>query len=227
MRIIECEQGSEIWHKARAGVITASMFKVARERMKVSRGDKKAGDFTDAALKYAFRVAIERISGEPLDEGFETWQMRRGHELEPEARAEHETQAGVIVERCGFVTTDDGVFGGSADGFIGDKEGSEYKCLTSPDGLRSVLLNGDLSEFTDQIQGCLWLTGREAWHFGLFCPALRPIGKQLYWRVIRRDDDYIAEMERDLLDFRRQVDQYEAALRRPANDAAWPFPKAA
>ncbi|AOE60405.1 hypothetical protein QZH45_14320 [Pseudomonas corrugata] len=37
-------------------------------------------------MTYAFELAVERIGGAPLDGGFETWQMRRGHELEPEAR---------------------------------------------------------------------------------------------------------------------------------------------
>ena len=32
MIIVKCEQGSEAWLSARAGVITASMFKVARQR---------------------------------------------------------------------------------------------------------------------------------------------------------------------------------------------------
>lgn len=228
MLIHNCVQGSEDWHQARCGVITASMFKVARARMKVNRGDKKAGDFTDEALKYAFRLAIERISGKPLDEGFETWQMRRGHDLEPEARAEHEMQAGVVVERCGFVSTDDRVFGASADGFIGAEEGSEYKCLVAPDELRKVLLDDDISEFTDQVQGCLWLTARRRWHFGLYCPALRPLGKQLYLQIVERDEAYIEALEQDLLQFKRQVDAYEAALRKmPANDSAWPVQQAA
>src|SRR5690606_23994368 len=38
---------------------------------------EKVGEFSEAAKNYAFRLAIERISGEPLDEGFETWAMRR------------------------------------------------------------------------------------------------------------------------------------------------------
>lgn len=224
MRVFHCTQGSEEWHNARAGVITASMFKVARERLK--SGPNK-GDFTERAKNYAFRLAVERISGVPLDEGFETWQMKRGHELEPEARAEHEEQAGVVVQRCGFVATDDGVFGASADGFIGEEEGSEYKCLVSPEGLRDVLLANDISEFTDQVQGCMWLTGRKRWHFALYCPALRPIGKQLYWKVISRDEEYIAALEAELLQFKALVDANEARLRAPANDAAWPFPKVA
>src|SRR5439155_25999616 len=69
------------------------------------------GDFSDAAKNYAFRVAVERISGVPLDEGYETWAMERGHELEPVARREHEIRSGVIVEACGFILTDDEVFG--------------------------------------------------------------------------------------------------------------------
>lgn len=214
MLIVNCEQGSEEWHAARAGAITASMFKVARERLK--SGPNK-GDFTEKAKNYAFRLAVERISGQPLDEGFETWQMRRGHELEPAARTEHETQVGVIVQRAGFVMTDDRWFGASADGLIGSDGGSEYKCLVSPEGLRDVLLADDISEFIDQVQGCMWITGRKFWHFCLYCPALEPIGRQLYWRRIERDDAFIEAMEPDLLAFRALVMQNEARLR-AAND---------
>lgn len=210
MRIITCEQGSPEWHQARAGVITASMFRVARERLK--SGPNK-GDFTEAAKNYAFRVAVERIAGNPLDEGFETWQMKRGHELEPAARAAHEAASGEVVFRAGFVVTDCGRFGASADGLIGDDAGSEYKCLVSPEGLRDVLLDDDITKYIDQIQGCMWITGRRRWHYAMYCPALQPIGKDLYWRVVERDDDYIEAMESDLIDFMRLVDRYEFTLR--------------
>ncbi|MBX3704016.1 MAG: YqaJ viral recombinase family protein [Steroidobacteraceae bacterium] len=210
MIVVQCQQGSEEWHQARCGAITASMFATARSRLKT--GPSK-GDFTAAAKDYAFRVAVERISGEPLDEGFETWQMQRGHELEPEARMEHELQSGLIITRAGYVSTDDGRFGGSADGLIGEDGGSEYKCLVSPTRLRQVLVGDDLSEFIDQVQGCLWLTGRKFWHFCLFCPALAPIGKQLYWREIRRDDAYIEALEGDLVGFEALVSDYERRLR--------------
>lgn len=251
MRIIVCEQGSPEWHQARAGVITASMFKVARQKVgllteqqqkyvdAIKRGEPDAvaqelagyktkvkptetmqrammglpiGDFSDVAKNYAFCVAVESIRGMPLDEGFETWAMRRGHELEPAARAEHEAQTGLIVQRAGFVTTDDGVFGASADGLIGHDGGSEYKCLVSPETLRKVILDGDISDYIDQIQGCLWLTGRKWWHFGMYCPALEPMGKQLYLRKVERDEDYIEALERDLIEFKGLVDLYRGRL---------------
>lgn len=213
MKIVECAQGSPQWHQARAGVITASRFGDARAKLKT--GANK-GQPTEAARDYAFKVAIERISGQPLDEGFSTWQQQRGNELEPEARMEHELETGLVIERAGFVLSDDGIFGGSADGLIGDDGGSEYKCLVSPEKLRDVLLLGDISAYTDQIQGCLWLTGRRWWHFCLYCPALAPIGRQLYWRHVPRDDDFIESLEADLIAFERLVTEYEKGLRRQA-----------
>lgn len=209
MLIYTATQGSPDWLSARAGVITGSMFRTARERL------KKTGEPTAAARDYAFRLAVERISGEPLDDGFETWAMKRGRELEPEARAAHEAHAGVTVEPCGFVTTDDGLFGASADGLILDDGGAEYKCLVSPERLRETLITNDISDYMDQVQGGMWITGRLWWDFCIYCPALAPIGRALSrWRV-PRDDNWIEGMEADLIDFERLVTHYETKLRQP------------
>lgn len=210
MRVIECDQGGDVWHKSRAGVITASNFCIIRERLK--SGANK-GDYSSKAKDYAFRLAVERISGEPLDEGFETYSMRRGHELEPQARMEHELKTGLFVNRAGFVLTDDGKYGGSADGLINEDGGSEYKCLVSPERIRNVLLNDDISEFMDQIQGCMWLCGRSWWHFCFYCPALEPIGKQLYMKHVVRDEAFIEALEPDLREFEKLVSLNEQKLR--------------
>jgi hypothetical protein len=251
MIIVECDQGGIEWHAARAGVITASMFRTARTKVNcltdqqaqyvaavregiptkdaaaaagyktVPRSDiitraldgEQVGDYSDAAKDYAFRLAVERVSRTPLDEGFETFAMKRGHELEPVARMEHELKTGLMIERAGFVLTDDKLFGASADGLIGDDGGSEYKCLISPEELRKVLIDGDISKYIDQVQGCMWITGRKYWHFCLYCPALEPIGRQLWWRRIERDDNYIETMEQDLIAFERMVSDIESTLR--------------
>lgn len=179
---------------------------------KAVRGEP-VGDWSDAAKNYAFRVAIERISGKPLDDGFETWQMRRGHELEPDARMEHEIKSGVIVEKCGFVSTEDDWFGASADGFEGPEAGCEYKCFLSPEKLRAFWMDNDASCILDQVYGGMWITGRKRWHVGLYCPALEPAGKQLWLKTYERDEAYIESLESDLLRFRDLVMQYEAKLR--------------
>lgn len=258
MIVVKCQQGSDEWLQARAGVITASMFSIARQKvgglteqqqlyvdairagkskddakliagyksaptsetLKRALDGEKVGQPSEMAKDYAFRLAVERISGQPLDEGFQTFAMRRGNELEPEARFAHELAAGVKVERCGFVMTDDNVFGGSADGLIGEDGGSEYKCLIAPDRLREVLIDNNVSEFADQVQGCLWLTGRKFWHFAIYCPALAPIGKELWWREWKRDEEYIEALETDLLEFKAIVDANEAQLRSDVRIAA-------
>lgn len=210
MIVVNCAQGSADWHQARAGCITASMFETARAKLK--SGPNK-GQPTSAALDYAFRLAVERISGQPLDQGFETWQMKRGHELEPQARMEHEIQSGLIVEPAGFITTDDGAFGASADGLIGEQGGAEYKCFVSPEKVRSFHIDNDASGIIDQVQGCMWISGRKWWHIGMYCPALEPVGRQLWWKKFERDDDFIEQLEADLWKFKLLVDEYEAKLR--------------
>lgn len=172
------------------------------------------GDYSDAAKDYAFRLAIERISGVSLDEGnYETWAMKRGHELEPEARRLHQERYGVQVQQVGFVTTEDGIFGVSADGFINEDGGSEYKCFLDPGKLRTILFDNDIETVMDQCQGGMWLTGRRYWHFGLYCPALAVAGKDLTMFCIERDEAYIEAMENDLVKFSRFVDGYEQRLR--------------
>lgn len=210
MIVIECDQGSQEWHKCRAGVITASMFADARSKLK--SGQRK-GEPTSASLDYAFRLAVERISGEPLDGGFQTTWMKRGNELEPMARMEHELKTGLIIRHAGFVTTDDGIFGASADGLIGDDGVSEYKCFVAPEKLRAFHIDNDASGIIDQVQGVLWITGRKFAHIGMYCPALEPVGKQLWLQEFERDDDYIEQLESDLWQFKLLVDQYEARLR--------------
>lgn len=190
------------------------------DTIKRALAGEKVGDFSDAAKDYAFRLAVERISGESLQGQFETFAMRRGRELEPDARFAHEMAAGVTVKRAGYVTTDDGAFGASADGLIDEDGGAEYKCLIDPARMRQVLFDEDVSEFTDQVQGGLWLTGRKRWHFALYCPQLASIGRELWWREILRDDDYIERMEQDLIEFKALVDENERRLREDVRLAA-------
>jgi hypothetical protein len=201
-------QGSELWHKSRAGVLTASMFKTARTKL-------KNGDWSSVARDYAVKTAVERISGFPLDEGFETYAMRRGRELEPEARDQLALHLGLEIQECGFVTTDCTRFGASADGLIGDTQGVEIKCVISPERIRSALLDNDVSAYLDQIQGGMWITGRNVWHLAIYAPILSGVNKALTVWSVARDDDYIARLVNDLYRFEELVAEYQARLEQP------------
>lgn len=222
--LYECQQGSPEWLQCRAGVITASQFVIARAKLQKKGKYGNVGDPTEAALDLAFQKAIERICRVPLDENFQTWQMKRGQQLEPLARQAHEDVLArkakegakledMLCETAGFMTTEDGVFGCSVDSLIGQHGGAEYKCLVSAAKLRRVILFNDISDYLDQVQGCMWITGREWWHFGLYCPALKPIGLEFQMIEVQRDDDYITELEDDLIAFNGCVDKYEETLR--------------
>lgn len=206
-RLIECAQGSQEWLEARTGVITASRFKDAVDALKNGTPSAKS-------VSYAAQVALERISRTPSDEGFTTWQMRRGTELEPKARMEYEFRTGNLASESGIALTEDGVFGYSTDGFVGDDGLIEIKCPASPEKIVAMWATGDLSEYIHQIQGGLWITGRKWCDFIMYCPQLDPVGKQLFLRRVERDDNFIDDMVEKLLAFKVRVDANEEILRK-------------
>lgn len=261
MIIYHCQQGSQEWFKARAGVFTASNFHLAMnlvnglppmqqafadaflgaakgnelvaaemagyktakataeklmqdDRMQKYLSGQPVGELSDIAKDHAFKLAIERISGESLEEGNLGWAARRGHELEPEARREHEHKTGVFVEEMGFIATDDRLFGASVDGHISPDAGAEYKCFLDPKKLRSIHLDDDPGDVAHQANGGMFVTGWKSWSIGVYCPALQPVSRQLWLKDFPRDDDLIDSMSEPLLAFIEVVNEYEFKLRK-------------
>jgi hypothetical protein len=214
--LVACEQGSPEWLQARAGACTASRFSDARARLKRKSGDKNVGDFTDACESYARLLAIERIAGEPLDETFQTYAMRRGHELEPVARALYMERTGYVVEESGVLLSDDRRVGYSTDGEVyGHKGGIEIKCPVAADKVAGVWLDPEpvIAEYLDQIDGGMWLA---AWHWidlVVYTPWLESVGKAMFVHRIHRDEARIEALESDLVAFLRVVNEFEARLR--------------
>jgi hypothetical protein len=175
---------------------------------------EKIGDWSDAAKNYAFRLACERISGEAIAEDkFETFAMRRGKELEESCRLRHESDIGEIVDLAGFITTDDGLFGASADSLVGVDGGAEYKAFYAPDKVRPILMYDDWGDVADQVQGCIWISDRKWWDQCLYFPALANIGQDFTRRRVTRDPNHTDAMESDLLEFNHLVCEIEAKLR--------------
>lgn len=201
MRVINCEQRSPEWFAARCGLITASRFKDARARL-------KGGGPAQAALDYMAELAMERITGS-LVERFVTPAMQRGSELEAAARAAYEADTGEIVSELGLCLHDKHGFGYSPDGLVGDDGLIEIKAPANAYKLTQALLSRDVSEYMDQVQGGLWITGRKWCDVLVYHPAipLRPIR-------VSRDEDYIGTMEMDLLAFSVEVNAYTDKLRK-------------
>lgn len=196
------EQGSPEWKQARAGKVTASRAKDARDRL-------KSGAASGKQIAYACQVALERVSHQPADATFENWQMREGHVQEPIARAAYERRTGNLVDEVGAFATDDDLFLYSPDGLIDGDGLLEVKTLFSPERIMTIVGNGDVSDFIDQCMFGLWLTGRQWIDLVVWVPSL----EHLTIKRIDRDEDYIEAMETDLIAFAKLVTQYENTLR--------------
>ena len=164
MKIFECEQGSLEWIELRNGVPTASQF----DRIITPKSRKPStGRFT-----YRAELVAEYLMGQPLDWGTSLW-VERGTELEDEARRYYAFQNDVEVRQVGFIARDDDLVGCSPDGLIGDAGGLEIKCLGAAKHVRHLL--GEDLDYIGQIQGNLWLTGREWWDVLSYNPELPPV----------------------------------------------------
>ena len=196
------EQGSPEWKQARAGKVTASRAKDARDKL-------KSGAASGKQIAYACQVALERVSGNPADATFENWQMREGHVQEPIARAAYERRTGNLVDEVGAFATDDDLFLYSPDGLIDDDGLLEVKSIFSPERIMTIVGNGDTSDFEDQCMFGLWLTGRQWIDLVVWVPSL----EHMAIKRITRDEDAIEALEADLMAFARLVTQYETTLR--------------
>lgn len=172
------------------------------------------GEWSDKAKNYAFRLACERIAGKALpSDTYETFAMQRGRELEEACRLRHEADIGGAVDLASFVKTEDGKFGCTPDGLIDDDGGCEYKAFYAPEKVRPILIDNDWGDVVDQVQGSLWLTGRKWWDMCLYFPSLASEGKD-YRRVrVTRDEAYIENLEKVLVEFDRLVVHWEERIR--------------
>lgn len=196
-------QGSAAWLDARCGKVTASNF---RHVMDVT----KAGKPSAKRDGYLWDVVVERITGRPV-EHFVNDAMAHGTEMEPLARIAYENRTGNMVMETGFINhvKVPGV-GGSPDGVIDDDGMIEIKAPTSKTHLK-IVLTGDISEYVPQMQGLMWVTGRQWCDFISFDNRLPP-SLHLYIQRVKRDDNYIAELAGNVLKFLSEVDALHQAL---------------
>lgn len=165
MIIIECEQGTPEWHASRCGKPTASGF----DKL-ITTTSKQSTQRT----KYMYQLAGERVCGIP-EETYQSAAMARGTATEEEARRFYEFTTGESVRKVGFCVSDCGRYGASPDGLVGEDGVLEIKCPSLAVHV-GYLLDGKVpTDYFQQTQGQLYVTGRKWSDFISYYPGLRPL----------------------------------------------------
>lgn len=146
-------QESQDWMQARCGKFTASR---ASDLMAKTRSGPSASRSNLIAL-----LAVERLTGHSV-ETYQNEAMRRGTELEAEARDAYSFQTGHAVAEVGFIASDDlPNTGCSPDGLVGSGL-LEIKCPASmAKHLDALRTSAHATEYRWQLQHQLMVTGAE------------------------------------------------------------------
>jgi hypothetical protein len=189
-------QGSPEWLADRCGVASASRFAAIMATIKSGEAAERRN--------YRSDLLVERLTGKPL-ETFTTNAMKQGIEREPFARQAYESRTGNLVEQVGFCRHDVIQAGASPDGLIDEDGGIEIKCPERSAHLRYLQQDMEPPEYTWQIQGGMWITGRQWWEFVSWNPDF-PEHLQLIVRRIKRNEEAIAKLATEVKKFLAEVD---------------------
>lgn len=166
---IEVEQNTDEWYALRAGKLTSSKLGV------IMANYGKA--FGEPAKKYAVSIAIEQITGKPIESNYTNDHMQRGHEQEPIARMLYEEEMFCEVSNGGFFAGD--FVGCSPDGLVYEPGVIEIKSVISNVHYANIKRQSVDPAYKWQCIGNLLFTGRQWLDFVSYCADF-PQGKNLY-----------------------------------------------
>lgn len=154
LTILDVEQGSDAWHDARRGIITASVI----GKFITAKTLKPANNDTSRAM--TAQLVAERITGW-TEESYANAAMQRGTFDEPYARDEYSKHYAPVTE-CGFMVRTFGThkIGYSPDGLVGEDGLLEIKSRDPKIQLATILDDVVPLENLAQIQTGLLVSGR-------------------------------------------------------------------
>lgn len=181
------EQNTTEWLQARAGKITASRM------CDVMAFGKRDGKPLKSRQDYIGDIVAELLTGEPKDQ-VRAKPLDWGHDVEAAARTAYEAETGEIVQQVGFMVHPLLPYiGCSPDGMIGGNGQTQIKCPSNPAVHIVTLRDGMPEEHIAQVQGEMFVTGREWSDFVSFDPRM-PEHLRLYRQRIHRDEKYIEQL---------------------------------
>lgn len=194
LQIIDCEQGTPEWLEARLGLPTASRFSDI-----LAKGEGKM------RARYLRDLAADIIRGYPEPDTFSNAYMERGHEQEGEARSLYAFTYAPVT-RVGFMRN--GRVGASPDSLVGADGGLEIKTALGHIQIERLQRGTCPTEHVAQVQGNLWISGRQWWHFMSYSRDMPPLVVR-----VERDEAYIAQLAKAVDAFNEELDAIVASIR--------------
>ncbi len=192
--VIDCEQGSEAWHLARLGIVTASRF---ADLLAKGEGKMRA--------RYMHELAAEILRGGVEPDTYSNAHMERGKAQEEEARELYAFMTDHEPVQVGFLRN--GRAGASPDSLIGDDGGLEIKTALGHIQVERLRAGKLPPEHRAQVQGNLWVSERQWWSFMSYSPGLPPLIVR-----VERDEEYIATIAAGVQAFNAELDMLVASL---------------
>jgi hypothetical protein len=155
VRVLDVVQGSDEWHAARLGVVTAS----AISRIVTPKALKPSAQ----AEKYMHELLAEWALREQVGGVEPTGYMTRGVEQEDLAARHYAWTHDVEVEVAGFFLRDDGLVGCSPDRLVGSDGLLEIKVPSATGHVANMLGGADAvaADYRIQLQSQLWVCERD------------------------------------------------------------------
>lgn len=205
MNVLDFPQGTEEWLRARAGLVTASRVADVMAKTKTGVSASRAG--------YMGELVAERLTGIPAASAFMNDDMRRGIELEPEARFAYEVKTGCVVSECGLVLHPTLKAGASPDGLAGADGLVEIKCPRTHIHIEYIEGGKPPAKYLPQMAWQCICTGRAWVDFASYDPRM-PEKLQLFVVRYTPSMEYLKELETEVTAFIAEVDAKVEALSR-------------
>lgn len=198
------QQGTAEWFAAKVGKVSASRMGDLMARTQKGWGAPRK--------HYLAEKVAERLTGKTREKK-RIASLEQRLEIEPDARAAYEFYRNVDVDLVGFIPHPTiANAGASPDGLIGLSGGVEIKCPDTDTHIEILTSGGIDRDYLLQMQFGMACTGRQWWDFVSFDPNM-PEELNLYVRRVGRDDQLIAEIETNVIQFLEEVDQKVAQVR--------------